>query len=81
MEFTLNRMVHGGLRDHLKGGFFRYSVDQQWMIPHFEKMLYDNSQLISLLVDTWIQNKEKLFLDIAIETGNWSSTKKMLLLK
>ena len=71
VEFTLNRMVHGGLRDHLKGGFFRYSIDQQWMIPHFEKMLYDNSQLISLLVDTWIQNKEKLFLDIAIETGNW----------
>lgn len=45
VEFTLDAMAHGGIRDHVGGGFHRYSVDAQWLVPHFEKMLYDNAQL------------------------------------
>ncbi len=48
---TLDHMAQGGLFDHLGGGFFRYSVDRQWRIPHFEKMLYDNAQLLGLYCD------------------------------
>jgi uncharacterized protein YyaL (SSP411 family) len=48
LRFTLEQMALGGLRDHLDGGFFRYSVDATWTIPHFEKMLYDNSMLLPL---------------------------------
>ena len=48
VEKTLTRMARGGLYDHLAGGFFRYSVDREWEIPHFEKMLYDNAQLLAL---------------------------------
>lgn len=48
--FSLTKMALGGLQDHLGGGFFRYAVDAQWQIPHFEKMLYDNAQLLSLYV-------------------------------
>ncbi|MBP0575255.1 thioredoxin domain-containing protein, partial [Mycobacterium tuberculosis] len=47
--FTLNRMCEGGIYDHLGGGFARYSVDEFWLVPHFEKMLYDNAQLLELL--------------------------------
>ena len=47
-DFSLKMMADRGLYDHLEGGFFRYSVDQKWEIPHFEKMLYDNAQLIRL---------------------------------
>ncbi|WP_116772297.1 thioredoxin domain-containing protein [Maribacter litoralis] len=46
---TLNKVVHGGIYDHIDGGFFRYSTDGTWKVPHFEKMLYDNAQLINLL--------------------------------
>ena len=46
---TLRRMARGGIRDHLGGGFARYSVDERWLVPHFEKMLYDNAQLLELL--------------------------------
>ena len=49
--FTLERMTEGGLRDHLSGGFHRYSVDANWELPHFEKMLYDNAQLLHNLAD------------------------------
>ena len=45
---TLTRMAEGGIYDQLGGGFSRYSVDESWMIPHFEKMLYDNAQLLGL---------------------------------
>ena len=43
VEKTLEKMAHGGIYDHLGGGFHRYSVDERWLIPHFEKMLYDNA--------------------------------------
>ena len=45
---TLDSMYQGGIYDHVGGGFARYSVDDKWLVPHFEKMLYDNAQLISL---------------------------------
>lgn len=50
LKFTLEKMTSGGLYDHLGGGFFRYTVDKAWQIPHFEKMLYDNALLLSILV-------------------------------
>ena len=50
---TLNQMIEGGIYDHLAGGFARYSVDEYWKVPHFEKMLYDNAQLIALLADAY----------------------------
>ncbi|MEQ8329460.1 MAG: thioredoxin domain-containing protein [Longimicrobiales bacterium] len=50
---TLRRMADGGLRDHLAGGFHRYSVDARWLVPHFEKMLYDNALLARLYLDAW----------------------------
>ncbi len=46
IDFSLNKIALGGIQDHLAGGFYRYSVDEKWMIPHFEKMLYDNGQLL-----------------------------------
>ena len=46
-------MSEGGIYDHLGGGFSRYSVDERWLVPHFEKMLYDNAQLLELLALAW----------------------------
>ena len=69
--FTLERMVRGGLNDQLGGGFCRYSVDDQWMIPHFEKMLYDNGPLLALCCDAWQLSGEALFRDAAIGTADW----------
>ncbi len=51
---TCERMAAGGIYDHLGGGFARYSVDAQWLVPHFEKMLYDNAQLLNLYLDAWL---------------------------
>jgi len=62
---TLRMMAQGGIYDHLGGGFHRYSVDERWLAPHFEKMLYDNAQLVPLLLDTWRASGEKFFLDVA----------------
>ncbi|MBH98358.1 MAG: thioredoxin domain-containing protein [Rhodospirillaceae bacterium] len=70
-SLTLKRMGEGGLYDHLKGGFFRYSVDQHWSIPHFEKMLYDNATLLSSYSDAHAATDEILFKQIAIETADW----------
>jgi uncharacterized protein len=49
----LRTMAAGGIYDHLGGGFHRYSVDDRWLIPHFEKMLYDNAQLVRIYLDGW----------------------------
>jgi uncharacterized protein YyaL (SSP411 family) len=54
VETTLTRMARGGIYDHLGGGFHRYSVDAEWLVPHFEKMLYDNGQLASLYLHGWL---------------------------
>jgi len=68
---TLRSMAHGGLYDQIGGGFCRYSVDERWEIPHFEKMLYDNAQLLGLYVDAWRATGESLFRRIAVETAEW----------
>ncbi len=68
---TLRKMASGGIYDHLGGGFCRYSVDEQWMIPHFEKMLYDNGPLLTLYGQTWRATGEALFKRVVEETGTW----------
>ena len=69
--FSLERMSEGGLFDHLGGGFFRYSTDEKWMIPHFEKMLYDNGPLLWLNVQAWCLSKNPLYMYAASETAHW----------
>jgi len=68
---TLTRMGEGGLYDQLGGGFARYSVDAFWMIPHFEKMLYDNAQLLSEYARARLATGEDLFAKISHETADW----------
>jgi hypothetical protein len=58
---TLECMCQGGIYDHLGGGMARYSVDDRWLVPHFEKMLYDNAQLVSLLTRSWLGTGRELF--------------------
>nr|MBA3565199.1 thioredoxin domain-containing protein [Gammaproteobacteria bacterium] len=69
--FSLQRMALGGLYDQLGGGFCRYSVDAQWSIPHFEKMLYDNGPLLALCAQAWQATGEPLFGRVARETAEW----------
>ena len=68
---TLTRMAEGGLFDQLAGGFYRYSVDGQWAIPHFEKMLYDNALLLGTYADAACATGEPLFKQIAERTADW----------
>ena len=65
---TLDEMARGGIYDQLGGGFARYSVDVYWKVPHFEKMLYDNSQLISLYSNAYRQSKNQLYKNVVTET-------------
>ena len=65
---TLNKMANGGIYDHLGGGFARYSTDDKWKVPHFEKMLYDNSQLVSLYAQAYQAVKNPLYKKVAEET-------------
>lgn len=65
---TLENMAYGGIYDHLEGGFARYSTDADWHVPHFEKMLYDNSQLVSLYVHAFQQTKNPLYKKVVYET-------------
>ncbi len=69
---TLTRMCQGGIYDHLGGGFARYSVDQRWLVPHFEKMLYDNAQLIDVLTLAWQETGHRLFEMRVRETIAWT---------
>ena len=71
VEHTLARMSEGGIYDHLGGGFSRYSVDERWLVPHFEKMLYDNAQLLELLSLAWQRGENTLFSQRARETVTW----------
>jgi uncharacterized protein YyaL (SSP411 family) len=71
VELTLEHMCEGGIYDHLGGGFSRYSVDEKWLVPHFEKMLYDNAQILELLALAYRRNGNKLFLQRAQETFDW----------
>ena len=68
---TLDRMCQGGIYDHLAGGFARYATDAEWLIPHFEKMLYDNAQLIELLTLAWQETKSRLYATRIAETCDW----------
>ena len=65
---TLRQMAAGGLRDHLGGGFHRYSVDGEWHVPHFEKMLYDQAQLVNSYLDAWLVSGDAAFAEIARDT-------------
>ena len=65
---TLDKMANGGIYDHLGGGFFRYSTDPVWKVPHFEKMLYDNAQLIGLYSKAYKVFKEPRYKDVVYET-------------
>ncbi|KAA5549571.1 thioredoxin domain-containing protein [Adhaeribacter rhizoryzae] len=65
---TLQEMAYGGIYDQAGGGFARYSVDADWLVPHFEKMLYDNGQLISLYAEAYAVTKNPLFKEVVYET-------------
>lgn len=67
VERTLDRMHRGGIYDHLGGGFSRYSVDETWLVPHFEKMLYDNAILIKTYAEAWQLTKNKLYREVCEE--------------
>ncbi|MCH7936028.1 MAG: thioredoxin domain-containing protein [Proteobacteria bacterium] len=69
---TLDHLCQGGIYDHLGGGFARYSTDEAWLAPHFEKMLYDNALLIELLSDVWQQTKNPLYAVRVRETIDWA---------
>jgi uncharacterized protein len=71
VELTLERICDGGIYDHLGGGFSRYSVDEKWLMPHFEKMLYDNAQLLELLALAHVRSGNALFRERACETVAW----------
>ena len=65
---TLERMANGGIYDHVGGGFFRYSIDEKWFVPHFEKMLYDNAQLIELYSLAYRLNQNYLYKKVVDQT-------------
>ena len=71
VHHTLTKTACGGIYDQIGGGFARYSVDGQWFVPHFEKMLYDNAQLISLYTEAWQLTGDKLFQIITEQTVDW----------
>jgi len=68
---TLERMAHGGVYDQLAGGFHRYSTDERWVVPHFEKMSYDNSELLKNYVHAWQATRIPLFADVARDIIRW----------
>ncbi|MBR9760633.1 thioredoxin domain-containing protein [bacterium] len=62
---TCQKMMNGGIHDQVGGGFHRYAVDREWLVPHFEKMLYDQAQLLDLYLDAWLVSGEKDFQEVA----------------
>src|SRR5579863_1385321 len=71
VDITLDHICEGGIYDHLGGGFSRYSVDERWLVPHFEKMLYDNAQLLELLAIAHARSGKPLYRQRAQETVAW----------
>lgn len=71
LEFTLEKIADGGIYDHIGGGFARYSTDEEWHVPHFEKMLYDNGQLLSLYANGYKLTKNPKFKRTLLETVQW----------
>ena len=68
---TCNKMMEGGIYDHLAGGFHRYTVDENWLVPHFEKMLYDQAQLLDLYLDVWLVTKDARYRQVAVDLSNY----------
>ncbi len=68
---TLTTICQGGIYDHLGGGFARYATDARWLVPHFEKMLYDNAELVDLLVLVWQETRDPLYAQRIGETVEW----------
>lgn len=71
---TLTKMAYGGIFDHIGGGFARYSVDDHWHVPHFEKMLYDNAQLVSLYSKAYLVTKDPLYKEVVYRTIDFVET-------
>jgi uncharacterized protein YyaL (SSP411 family) len=71
LTITLGAMARGGLYDQMGGGFHRYCVDRDWTVPHFEKMLYDNAQLLGTYAEAWARYRDPLYADICAETVGW----------
>jgi hypothetical protein len=71
VSFTLEKIAQGGIYDQVGGGFARYSVDRKWFAPHFEKMLYDNAQLLSLYSDAYKATESEVFKTVVAETVSW----------
>ncbi|KAG8165458.1 hypothetical protein KVR01_004010 [Diaporthe batatas] len=74
---TLRKMARGGIKDQVGNGFARYSVTQDWSLPHFEKMLYDNAQLLPLYLDAFLLNGDKIFLDITNDVAKYLTSPPM----
>lgn len=72
VAISATMMAQGGIYDHVGGGFARYSVDQQWLVPHFEKMLYDNALLISFYTNLWAPTQAGLYAERIEATINWA---------
>ena len=68
---TLTTISQGGIYDHLGGGYARYATDAHWLVPHFEKMLYDNAELVSLLTLVWEETRDPLYAQRVAETVGW----------
>ncbi len=71
VTYTMRKMAEGGIYDHLGGGFHRYSVDEKWLVPHFEKMLYDNAQLTRICAQVYCVTKDPLFKRVVEETVDY----------
>jgi len=71
---SLNKISYGGIYDHIEGGFSRYSVDERWHIPHFEKMLYDNAQMVSLYSEAYKATKDNWYKEVVIQTLDFVKT-------
>jgi uncharacterized protein len=71
LNVTLEKMALGGIYDHIGGGFARYSVDSHWHVPHFEKMLYDNAQLVTLYAEAYQYSPNDLYRNVVYETLDW----------
>ncbi|GGA89345.1 thioredoxin domain-containing protein [Mucilaginibacter rubeus] len=77
VKLTLHKMAFGGIYDHVGGGFARYSVDGHWHVPHFEKMLYDNAQLISLYAEAYTWHPDELYKQVVDEIITFSTRELM----
>ena len=67
VEFTVMKMARGGIYDHIGGGFHRYAVEREWHIPHFEKMLYDQAQILSLVSDLYVYTRKSIYAKVSIK--------------